>query len=401
MEIIDNNIKVRNLGFNQVTTIIIPPWNTWRSKVQNDKGLRITVKYPLANLTISEHLRLTVSTCKGFVDLNSNKSSISFFKSGGVFECMFDITSLSPYVALDPNVQHYINIKNVLGQSGNFDVGLSTFDIGGDVVTCTNGKVTPGFVFDPTKISDRNSIIREFSIGDVASIKIPPKTSSDWGDKKPEKLTINLSKISGLNRPKRWELIISECPGSFDESLPETVGRTRDYHLISSDDSGLIEIQYEPTGETDTSPPTPTPQPQIPDSGYSLIRWNGGRIFVPMQRGEVVAIEVDLSLFPQLQSFYSASVADTINTGFDTDIQVSISQFPGVFSSDSNCSFHSGPTGGEVRFTTKPSTSRTPVCQLPGNLKRVFFNMRQIKRSDKSPSCPVDRNCTVSVNFTQ
>lgn len=269
MTLIDT-FPVRNLGFNYVTTIIIPPWDVWKSKVQNDKGLRITVKYPLTGFESPKKIRLTVSTCSGFVDLESDKSSITFYNVGGVFECMFDIQSLSPYVALDPSKQHYVNIQLLEGENVGFDVQLTSFDIGGDIVTCTNGTVTPGFVFDPIKNSDRASVVREFSTGQVASFKIPAKTSTDWGDTAPNKVVVNVSNISGLPAAKRWELIISECPGSFEEALPVSVGRTRDYHLISSSRSGLIEIQYDNDGEV-VSPGSAGP-PLCSDNLQNIVR---------------------------------------------------------------------------------------------------------------------------------
>ncbi len=246
MTILNRNIQVRNLGFNQVATIIVPTYNTWKSAVQNDKGFRIKVTYPIASLNPPEKIRVTVSTCKGFVDLTSDKSSITMNRIGSILECVFDTTAGSAYINLNPNVQHYINIKCLIGDNVNFDVELDSFDVAGDIVTCSSGTVTPGFVFSPVLNADKTSVIREFSLGQVASLTIPPKNSADWGSSKPNSVRVKLSHVNGLLAPGKWEMIISECPGSFEESLPSSVGSANDYHLISSRNTGIIDIDYTP-----------------------------------------------------------------------------------------------------------------------------------------------------------
>lgn len=243
MRTFNKNIQVRNLGFNQVATIVVPSFNTWKSEVQSKKGFRIKVIYPVNSLIAPDKIRLTVSTCKAFVDLTSDKSSITMNQTGGILECIYDAVNSSPYVNLNPNGTHFINIKNKTDRNVNFDVELDSFET--DVrVACTSGPITPGFTFEPVKNQNKSSLIQDFSVGQVASLVIPPKDSSDWGSAKPSSVRINLSYLDGLPSPGKWEMIISECPGSFEESLPTSVGSVNDYHLISNRNTGQIDIDY-------------------------------------------------------------------------------------------------------------------------------------------------------------
>lgn len=244
MTTLNKNIQVRSLAFNQVATIVVPSYNTWKSEVQNDKGFRIKITYPADVLVAPEKLRMTVSTCKGFVDATSDKSSITLNRTGSVLECVYDIASPSAYVNLNPNTTHYINIRNKTDRNVNFDVELISFDVAGDIATCTSGPITTGFTFEPVKNANKTSLIQDFSVGQVASLTIPPRNSADWGTSKPSSVRVNLSYLDGLPSPGRWEMIISECPGSFEEALSSNVGSANDYHIISSRSSGIIDIDY-------------------------------------------------------------------------------------------------------------------------------------------------------------
>lgn len=311
MTTFNNTIQIRGLRLNKVATITITPWNAWKSQVQNYKGLRIRLRYPVSGLNPPSRVRMTVSTCRGFVDDVSGNSSITTEASGGILNCIFDTTVSSPYVNLSPNVQHYINIKPIGGDNVNLDVEINSFDVAspGSPV-CSDGPVTPGYIFEPVKQANKTSIISNLSVGQVASLKLPPKNSPDWGTS-PPRYSVNFSHVSGQTAPARWELIISECTGSFQETLPTSVGRTVDYHLISSSSTGKIDIEY----DTTVSPP-PTYSLSVSSSGSGTVTSNpAGVTGIGGQASFSSGASVTLTATPASGSTFTGWTGDCSGTG--------------------------------------------------------------------------------------
>lgn len=402
MTILNKNIKVRNLGFNQVATIVVPSYNTWKSEVQNDKGFRIKLVYPTESLNPPEKIRVTVSTCKGFVDLTSDSSSVTMNRTGSILECVFDITAGSAYVNLNPNVTHFINIKCLIGNEVNFDVELSSFDVAGDIVTCSSGPVTPGFVFTPVSNPDKTSVIREFSLGQVASLTIPPRNSADWGTAKPNSVQVRLSHIDGLPAPGKWEMIISECPGSFEESLTANVGSANDYHIISSKSTGIIDIDYNLPAGPPVSKPGPTCT-RVPDKLGDVTDLTNLESFIRnMSSDQVGAIRFKASNLPKYG--INVRVAETTGQNPPEGMQVAISECPADFdnipagneSNPGNCVLY-GDTSS-IALKLRSGGSFAPYeCRLDPS-KTYYVNVRFKNPSTNQGTCS-SGTCGVAVLF--
>jgi hypothetical protein len=96
------------------------------------------------------------------------------------------------------------------------------------------------------------------------------------------------------------------------------------------------------------------------------------------------------------------TVVESSSTGYNTDIQYTVSACPGDFNltAGSYCGITKIATGGALTFAVgelPPGVAWwAPVCVLPAGTSTVYFNFRQVvKGPGTSPAVPLTPSCTI------
>jgi hypothetical protein len=96
------------------------------------------------------------------------------------------------------------------------------------------------------------------------------------------------------------------------------------------------------------------------------------------------------------------TVVESSSTGYNTDIQYTVSSCPGDFNvaAGSSCGITTIASGGYLTFAVgdlPPGVAWwAPVCLLPAGTSTVYFNFRQVaKGPGTSPAVPLTPSCTI------